>query len=105
MARIFVTNRRGSEQCLNLTEGHSVMEALRENGVDEILALCGGSCSCATCHVHVDSAFIDSFPAPTDDENDLLDSSGHRAPNSRLACQLRLEAVHDGLRLTIAPED
>ncbi|WP_051187263.1 2Fe-2S iron-sulfur cluster-binding protein [Sphingobium wenxiniae] len=77
----------------------------RDNGFDELLALCGGCCSCATCHVFIDPEFIESLPAPGEDENDLLDSSDHRNDRSRLACQIGLNAGLDGLRVTIAPED
>lgn len=81
------------------------MEAIRDNGVDELLALCGGCCSCATCHVIVDAGWADGLPPMSADENDLLDSSPHRQPTSRLSCQLLFEAIADGLTLTIAPED
>ncbi|OZA90740.1 MAG: ferredoxin [Erythrobacter sp. 34-65-8] len=81
------------------------MEAIRDNGFDELLALCGGCCSCATCHVHVDPAFVGQLPAMSEDENDLLDSSDHRDETSRLSCQLAFTADLDGLRVTIAPED
>ena len=78
---------------------------IRDSGFDELLALCGGCCSCATCHVYVDPAFADSLPAMSEDENDLLDSSDHRNDTSRLSCQVVLTDALDGLRVTIAPED
>jgi ferredoxin, 2Fe-2S len=81
------------------------MEIIRENGFDELLALCGGCCSCATCHVHVDDAFLGALPPMTDDENDLLDSSDHRSPASRLSCQIQMTEALDGLLVAIAPED
>jgi ferredoxin, 2Fe-2S len=81
------------------------MELIRDNGFDELLALCGGCCSCATCHVFVDDSFADKLPAMSEDENDLLDSSDHRAGNSRLSCQLQFTDALDGLKVTIAPED
>jgi 2Fe-2S ferredoxin len=83
----------------------SLTEAIREAGNDELLALCGGCCSCATCHVHVDPAFADRLPPIGADENDLLDSSDHRNANSRLSCQIKLAGDMDGLRVTLAPED
>jgi 2Fe-2S ferredoxin len=54
------------------------MEVIRDNGFDELLALCGGCCSCATCHVHIDPAYMDKLSPISDDESDLLDSSDHR---------------------------
>lgn len=81
------------------------MEAIRDAGIDELLALCGGCCSCATCHVHVDPAFADRLPPMSEDESDLLDSSDHRRETSRLSCQVPLTDALAGLRVTIAPED
>ena len=83
----------------------AVLPDISANGFDELLALCGGCCSCATCHVYVDPAFADSLPAMSEDENDLLDSSDHRNDTSRLSCQVVLTDALDGLRVTIAPED
>ena len=74
-------------------------------GFDELLALCGGCCSCATCHVVVDPAFADKLPKMSEDEDDLLESSDHRAETSRLSCQIPFTADLDGLHVTIAPED
>lgn len=85
--------------------GLSVMEILRDNGFDDLLALCGGCCSCATCHVHVDPAFTALLPPVGMDENDLLDSSDYRQGNSRLSCQVVMTDALDGMRVTIAPED
>jgi ferredoxin, 2Fe-2S len=81
------------------------METLRDGGVDELLALCGGCCSCATCHVYVDPAFANRIPPMTEDENDLLDSSDHRLQSSRLSCQITMTAELDGLGVRVAPED
>lgn len=81
------------------------MEALRENGMDELMALCGGCCSCATCHVYVSSDHAKALPPMSEDENDLLDSSDARQANSRLSCQITLNASLDGLHVVIAPED
>ncbi len=105
MAKLNVVTREGQEIVLEGEEGLSVMEIIRDGGVDELLALCGGCCSCATCHVHVDPAFADKLPPISEDENDLLDSSDHRNDQSRLSCQLTFGEALDGLRVTIAPED
>ena len=105
MPKLIVVNREGEEQAVEAASGVSVMEAIRDNGFDELLALCGGCCSCATCHVHVDEAFLAALPPVSADEDDLLDSSAHRQPNSRLSCQLPFSDALDGLKVTIAPED
>jgi 2Fe-2S ferredoxin len=105
MPKLVVVNRAGEEKTVEASAGLSVMEAIRDNGFDELLALCGGCCSCATCHVHVDVDWAEKLPAMSEDENDLLDSSDHRGATSRLSCQLHMTADLDGLKVTIAPED
>ena len=105
MPKLIVVTRDGTEHEVEGDAGLSVMEVIRDAGFDELLALCGGCCSCATCHVHVDPAFAGDLSQMGEDENDLLDSSDHRDETSRLGCQLPFGAALDGLRVTIAPED
>jgi 2Fe-2S ferredoxin len=105
MPKLFVTDRQGTERAVEVGDGLTVMESIRDNGFDELLALCGGCCSCATCHVHVDPAFKDKLPPMSEDEDDLLDSSDDRDENSRLSCQIPFTLELDGLRVRIAEED
>ncbi|MDH7640774.1 2Fe-2S iron-sulfur cluster-binding protein [Sphingomonas oryzagri] len=105
MPKLIVVTREGQESTVEGEAGLSVMEVIRDNGFDELMALCGGCCSCATCHIYVDEAFADQLPAMSEDENDLLDSSDHRNDTSRLSCQIPFSAALDGLKVTIAPED
>lgn len=105
MPKLVVVGRDGEQQEVEAAAGVSVMEAIRDAGFDELLALCGGCCSCATCHVYVDPAFADQVDALSEDENDLLDSTDHRTAYSRLSCQLRVTEALSGLKVTIAPED
>ena len=105
MPTLIVTDRSGREASIEADVGLTVMEIIRDNGIDELLALCGGCCSCATCHVYVDDALAVSLPMMGEDENDLLDSLDHRRPSSRLSCQLTFSNKMDGLKVTIADED
>ncbi|MBU3078180.1 2Fe-2S iron-sulfur cluster-binding protein [Sphingomonas quercus] len=105
MPQLIVVTRDGTEHVIEGETGLSVMEVIRDAGFDELLALCGGCCSCATCHVQVDEAFAGALPAISVDEDDLLDSSSHRAATSRLSCQLPFGPALDGLKVRIAPED
>lgn len=105
MAKLIVTTRDGTEHEVEGQAGLSVMEIIRDAGFDELLALCGGCCSCATCHVHVDPAFADKVEPMGEDENDLLESSDHRNERSRLSCQIPFSDALDGLKVTIAQED
>lgn len=105
MSKLVVTTRDAREHVLDGEAGKSVMEIIRDHGLDELLAMCGGSCSCATCHIYVDPRHWGRLTKLSADENDLLDSSEHRTSLSRLSCQVRFEDALDGLRVTIAPED
>jgi 2Fe-2S ferredoxin len=105
MPQITVVNQEGEESSVDAPEGRTLMEVIRDNGFDELLALCGGCCSCATCHVHIDPAFKDKLPEMSEDENDLLDSSEHRDENSRLSCQIPVTGALEGMKVTIAQED
>ena len=105
MSQLNVTTRSGTVQTLDAVPGSTVMEMIRDAGIDELLALCGGALSCATCHVYVDPAFADALSPMSEDENDLLESSSHRTARSRLSCQIRLDNNMTGLNITIAEED
>jgi len=105
MAAIRVVTRDGKEHLLNGESGVSVMEIIRENGIDELLALCGGCCICATCHVYVDPKHLSSLSDKSDDEISLLEDRRYARPNSRLACQLRFSASLANMQVEIAPAE
>lgn len=105
MPRLVLTRRDGGEEQLEVPSGLSLMRVLCEAGCDEILALCGGVCSCGTCHVYVDDDAGASLGVMSADEDALLDASSHRRAASRLSCQLLVKDEFDGMRITIAPED
>lgn len=103
--KVIIINRRGKETPIEMSVGRSLMEEIRDSGFEELNALCGGSCSCATCHVYVDIAFMEILPPLSQDEDDLLDASSHRTKSSRLSCQITLDSKMEGFRVAIAPED
>ena len=105
MPKLIVVTRDGQEREVDGSAGLSVMEVIRESGIDELLAICGGCCSCATCHVHVDPEFAAKLAPMSMDEDDLLESSSDRDQRSRLSCQIPFTPDLDGLRVTIAAED
>jgi 2Fe-2S ferredoxin len=101
---ISVKDLDGQVHEIHAREGDSLMESLREHewGVP---AICGGLCSCGTCHVYLDPDWLSKFQQADGDEQDLLDVFENTKDNSRLSCQLQLLPAHDGLKLTIAEED
>lgn len=102
--RVVVTDRDGAVRDIEAEAGRSLMLALVEADFD-VEATCGGVCSCATCHVHVDPAWASLLPPAQEDELALVEGSEHHAPGSRLACQISLEPAFDGLAVTIAPRE
>ena len=105
MPKLIVVTREGEEREIMGESGLSVMEVIRDAGIDEILALCGGCCSCATCHVHVDPDVAAKLTPMGPDEDDLLDSTSDRDEFSRLSCQIELTDGLDGMKVKIAAED
>jgi 2Fe-2S ferredoxin len=105
MGKILVTDRVGQQHDIDVKVGDNLMEVLREldNGIE---ALCGGMCSCATCHIFVEPNWFNKLAPAQDDELELLEETeSFRNEESRLACQVKFTAKLDGMRLTIAPEE
>ena len=77
--------------------GATMMETALQGGVTSIVAECGGACSCATCHVYVDEAWVGRLEPRTAEEEDQLDAAFDVRPNSRLSCQIKVTEALDGL--------
>jgi ferredoxin, 2Fe-2S len=105
MPSIQVTTRDGHQHIVPAEPGLSVMEIIRGAGFDELLATCGGCCSCSTCHVYVAAGDFARLPAMQEDEDDLLESSAAREGTSRLSCQIVFESSLEGLSVKIAPDE
>jgi ferredoxin, 2Fe-2S len=101
MVNIIFVEPCGKERTIDVPEGHSVMEGAIANGIRGIIAECGGACSCATCHVHVDESWINAVGKASGDEADILEFVDYQMPNSRLTCQIEVEDALDGLRVLI----
>tara|TARA_R110002072_G_scaffold62015_4_gene155576 strand:+ start:467 stop:781 length:315 start_codon:yes stop_codon:yes gene_type:complete len=99
--KIIVSDLNGEAHELEAIEGWRVMEIIREYGLP-IKAECGGACSCATCHVYVDGAWIDKIPPMRADEEEMLDEAFDIQENSRLSCQIILDETLDGLKVALA---
>ncbi len=104
MARMIVVDRDGKEHEVEGKSGLKVMEILRELDYG-VAAICGGLCSCATCHVYVDAAWYSRLPKPQSDELELLkELSDFSDGSSRLSCQVDFTETLSGLKLAIAPD-
>ena len=104
MARMIVVDRDGKEHDVEAKPGLKVMEILRELDYG-VAAICGGLCSCATCHVYVDPAWYARLPKPQSDELELLkELSDFRDSASRLSCQVDFTEALSGLKLAVAPD-
>lgn len=92
----------GAVHEVEVPSGQSVMEGSVHHNLPGIVAECGGSCSCATCHVYVDGSCGSPFPEASDEERELLEFTDGVRPNSRLACQLILTDDCDPVQVTVA---
>ena len=100
---IKIIDHEGKEHILEATPGFSIMEIIRDAGLD-IEAICGGCCACATCHCYVNEDWLSKISSADDDEESMLDQAFDVKKNSRLSCQISLSEKLDGLEIEIAPE-
>ncbi len=106
MITLTVTDRNGTSTTLATGSEATLMEALRSAGQD-VAGVCGGACSCGTCHVYVAAADLARLGPVSEDERDMLDALSELVPVtacSRLACQLRVDPALAGMAITIAPQ-
>lgn len=105
VTKVHAVDRDGQEHSLSWDADQSLMECLRDSGLD-VLASCGGNAECGTCHVYLEPAIAAALDEPGADERELLDESAYfRAGSSRLACQVGWAQRLDGISVTLAPED
>lgn len=107
MVRLRVTMRSGESREIEAGSGVTLKQAIIAAGISEVNVLgnCGGSCSCGTCHVNIESDALARLPAPEDGEAELLDFVSDRQPGSRLSCQVAVGDALDGASVRIGPED
>lgn len=102
MTTVTFIDRAGAAHVVSADNCGSLMEAAIENSVPGIDASCGGGCSCATCHVHIDEAWFGRLPPPEEEELTLIEFSDNVSPLSRLSCQIKVTEELDGLVVTVA---
>jgi len=101
MPRIIFIEASGMDYEVEAEAGLSLMENAVRNSIPGILAECGGACSCATCHVYIDEAWLNTVGTPNAIEKEMLDFAYEVAPNSRLSCQISVTDEFDGLTVRI----
>jgi 2Fe-2S ferredoxin len=102
MPKITYIENNGTEHHVELPMGASIMEGAIQNDVKGIVAECGGSCMCATCHVYVDDQFLDLLPEMEEEEDEMLAAANApRMANSRLGCQVRVTNALNGIVVRI----
>jgi len=97
MAKITYVEHDGTRHEVDLKSGLSLMEGAVRNNIPGIDGDCGGACACATCHIYVDEAWLDSLGAPLDVERSMLEFAGNVGPSSRLSCQVKVSDEMDGM--------
>jgi len=101
---ICVKDRNGAGHEISGQVGFSLMEILNNHGLD-VEAVCGGACSCATCHVYIEDEWLSRLPEVMPEEEGLLSDLEYKRPESRLSCQIQIEEWMQRMRVTIAPEE
>jgi 2Fe-2S ferredoxin len=101
MPRITFIEPGGFRREIDAPVGITLMEAARQNGVQGILALCGGACACGTCHVYVDAAWLAKLEQREDMEEGMLECAWEARDNSRLSCQIHVTPDLEGLVVTV----
>lgn len=105
MITFIVRNRGGDDHTIETAATGTLMEAIRDAGMVEEFALCGGNCSCATCRVVIGPAFMHKLGEMTPEEDDVLEGASERQTGSRLSCQIELTSALNGMELSVPQAD
>ena len=103
MTKIIVKDREGKVQELSADIGLTLMEIIRDAGMD-IEAACGGCCACATCHLYIDKNWYSKLLPKEEDEESMLDQAFNVKDNSRLGCQIEFNEGLDGIKVELGKE-
>lgn len=98
MPKVTYIEHDGTSHTLDIDAGENVMRGALYNGIEGIVGECGGGLACATCHCYVDEAWLDRIDPPSETEIEMLESAAAEVrPNSRLSCQIPVNAEQDGI--------
>ena len=105
MTQITLITANGTKTTINAKDGDSLMQTAIANNIDGIVAECGGSMMCATCHVYIDEGFMDKLPPRSESEAEMLESTASPLKdNSRLSCQITIAPHISGLIVNLPEE-
>jgi 2Fe-2S ferredoxin len=99
--KVIFTEPGGGRREIDAPLGVTLMEAARQHGVQGVVALCGGACACATCHVYIDPAWLARLEPREEMEEGMLETAWQPRDNSRLSCQIHITADLNGLEVTV----
>ena len=105
MPKIVFHGLDGERRDIDVAVGTTVMEAAVDNGIEGIVAECGGACACATCHSYIDEAWLAKLPPMEDMEDAMLDAALDREARSRLTCQIEMTDALDGLEVFVVQNE
>jgi len=105
MVKIVVIDRNKNKNILDIEEGHTIRDAIEEKLAPENFGICGGTCTCATCHLYVKPEDLDKIENKKDEEIKTLEIRGYKPEkNSRLACQIIVKPEHENIEVSIAED-
>ena len=99
MPKVTFIEHDGTVHDVEAELGESLMEAALRGSVSGIVAECGGSCTCATCHIYVEETWFPKTGERSLEEEEQLDNAYDVRPNSRLSCQIKMSKELDGIRV------
>jgi len=101
MPKIVFIEPGGARREITAPVGITLMEAARQQGVQGVVAQCGGACACATCHVYIERSWLARLEPREEMEECMLEIAWEPRDNSRLSCQIHVTADLDGLQVTV----
>ena len=103
--KLNVIDREGNKSTINIDEGTTMRDAIEDHLSPDNYGICGGNCSCGTCHIYIKPSDMDKLSSIQNDEKELLNTSSNEINEfSRLACQIEFEDSYDDITVTIAPD-
>jgi 2Fe-2S ferredoxin len=101
MCEVVFIDSTGRETRVKAEDGETLMAVAIRNGIDGIVAQCGGALACGTCHCYIEQPHLDLLPPPSEEEATMIEFVMEPTVNSRLSCQILASSVVDGMRVIV----